>query len=72
MPHRYADGFGDPTVYCEEMWALIERARQRMAETLEAEIARLPTAASSVGETVSAKLAEWERPETSLFNASLD
>lgn len=66
VPHRYAaDGFGHPTVYCEEMRALIERARQRMADTLEAEIARLPTAASSVGETVSAELAKWERPETS-------
>jgi uncharacterized protein len=35
VPHRYSsNGFTNPTVYCEEMLALIEHARQRMHLTM--------------------------------------
>jgi len=35
VPHRYSEtGFGNPTVYCSEMLALIQHAKQRVKDTL--------------------------------------
>ena len=37
VPHRYAeDGFDHPSVYCDELLALISHIRQRLTRTLEA------------------------------------
>jgi uncharacterized protein len=64
VPHRYsAEGFRNPTIYCEEMLALIGHARTRMQLALAAEhtVAEPKTMQSRS----SLQLSSWERPETS-------
>ena len=65
VPHRYSsNGFQNPTIYCEEMLALIGHARQRMQVTLSAERENaLPTVSRQ--RAASIDLASWERPESS-------
>lgn len=64
VPHRYsAEGFCNPTIYCEEMLALIGHARMRMQLALTAEnAAAKPKTTQS---RLSIELSTWERPESS-------
>lgn len=74
VPHRYSgDGFGNPTVYCEEMLALIGHTRWRMEETLyEESVSAQPRVARE--QTIPIDLAAWERPEQSgdIINSLLE
>ena len=65
VPHRYSAGsFENPTVYCEEMLALISHARQRIKETLYQEsVSAQPQVVREYTRPID--LAEWERPEQS-------
>lgn len=65
VPHRYSsEGFRNPTIYCEEMLALIGHARMRMQTALATERAR--TKSIHVEKAVPVMdLPAWERPETS-------
>lgn len=65
VPHRYSsEGFVNPTVYCEEMLALLGHARRRMEEALYAEsISAQPRVTRE--RTTPIDLAAWERPEES-------
>lgn len=64
VPHRYSSqGFRNPTIYCEEMLALIGHARMRMQTALSAESAA--TRSRQIASRSSIDLSSWERPETS-------
>jgi uncharacterized protein len=67
VPHRYSsEGFRNPTVYCEEMLALIGHARRRMNEALRDENSRgVQTDGHTAPAPVRVDLALWERPENS-------
>lgn len=63
VPHRYSSqGFRNPTIYCQEMLALIGHARIRMQTALAAENAA--TRSKQVKLRSSIELSSWERPET--------
>jgi uncharacterized protein len=65
VPHRYSElGFRNPTVYCEEMLALIAHARKRMKETLQEESSGEPPV-FIIQRAEPLDLTSWERPETS-------
>lgn len=65
VPHRYSpEGFRNPTIYCEEMLALIGHARMRMQAALAAE--KAASKSLQVEKNLSfIDLLAWERPETS-------
>jgi uncharacterized protein len=65
VPHRFSeDGFQNPTVYCEEMLALIGHVRRRVEETLNEEsVSAQPDVRRERSAPVD--LAAWERPEQS-------
>lgn len=65
VPHRYsADGFVNPTVYCEELLALVGHARRRMKEALDEEsVSAQPRVTRE--RTTPIDLAAWQRPEQS-------
>jgi uncharacterized protein len=64
VPHRYSqEGFHNPTIYCEEMLALIGHARSRMIAALSTESAFVKP--NSTRRPVPIDLLTWERPETS-------
>lgn len=66
VPHRYSpDGFDNPTVYCEEMLALIRHARARVSEALREEAAHAAESEYDRPRTPQVDLTSWERPETS-------
>ena len=65
VPHRYSSlGFVNPTVYCEEMFALLGHARRRMEETLHVESESAQPRVTRERTTL-IDLAAWERPEES-------
>lgn len=65
VPHRFSEeGFQNPTVYCEEMLALIGHARRRVKETLyEESVSSQPVVRREREPHLC--LAVWERPEHS-------
>ncbi len=64
VPHRYSqEGFHNPTIYCEEMLALIGHARSRMIAALETESDSARS--NRTRRSVPIDLHTWERPETS-------
>jgi uncharacterized protein len=66
VPHRYSrEGLSNPTVYCEEMLALIGHARARVRVALREEGTRGTEAAVGARQTAPIDLASWERPESS-------
>jgi uncharacterized protein len=68
VPHRFSsDGFANPTIYCEEMLALVSHARRRMREALHEEsVGAQPHVTHHC--TAPIDLAAWERPERSTAN----
>ncbi|MDX6406591.1 MAG: uncharacterized protein QOH70_4046 [Blastocatellia bacterium] len=65
VPHRYSrDGFCNPTVYCEEMLALIGHARKRVQAALLKESSKTKRVVTNNVQS-SIDLKEWERPERS-------
>ncbi len=64
VPHRYAeDGFRHPTIYCQEMLALISHARTRLNEKIKEE--RAVVARAEVLDARSIDLEAYERAESS-------
>jgi uncharacterized protein len=64
VPHRYSrNGFRNPTIYCEEMLALIGHARRRIDQTLHRE--RVSPHPVVTRQHSSIDLEAWERPENS-------
>lgn len=65
VPHRYShDGFRNPTVYCEEMLALIGHARKRVQAALLMERRKIKRVVANNGHSL-IDVQEWERPERS-------
>ena len=65
IPHRYAqDGFTHPTVYCHEMLALINHARNQLQNQLDLEVANLGIA-SNLEKEIDFDIAAFEKSETS-------
>lgn len=64
VPHRYSDAneLNNPTVYCQEMRALIAHIRRRLRAALEA---TPPAHTSAITDSLPNGLADWERAETS-------
>lgn len=64
VPHRYSsEGFRNPTVYCEEMLALIGHARIRMQAAVQLEKVEMKPRPVELPSPI--ELLMWERPETS-------
>jgi len=65
VPHRYsAEGFSNPTVYCEEMLSLVRHARRRMRAALDDE--RIRARSCSAREPLEPiDIVAWECPERS-------
>jgi uncharacterized protein len=69
VPHRFADdGFNHSTVYCHEMMALINHARERLVNQVKTENAnqkgRIKIGIESVGKMIH-RIADFERPMAS-------